>query len=1107
MIKSHQISFSIFNSKLIVISLLLTSFFIVFSFGPSSAVEKRPLMRFPDVNENSVVFVSGEDIWSVPVAGGIATRLTIHDGQERFPKFSPDGKLIAFTGEYDGNADVYVMNVYGGNITRVTYHPGYDEVVGWHPMKNKILFRSTRDSYSRFARLYLISPDGTDLEELIMYEAAAGSFSPDGKKIAYNKVSRENRTWKRYQGGMAQEVYIYDFETNEDRNITNFAGTDRIPMWIGDKIYFSSDRDRVLNIYLYDTKTGNIEQITQHKEYDVRRPSQGGNKIVYELGGELWLLDVTTKQTSKIPVEIKTDVPEVRPYLKKVDEFITGINCSPAGERALIVARGEVFTVPKEDGPTRNLTGDSGSRDKDAAWSPDGKTIAYLSDKEGEYNIYLIDPMGKNEAVRLTNFKDGYRHTLRWSPDSKKIAFADQTLSCYYIDVNTKKITKIDKAEYENVDVSLDVKPIYDFQWSPDSRFIAYTRMDADLVEKVYIYSLETGKIHCVSNGIFNDFNPVFSTDGEHIFFISNRRFDPTFCDFEWEMVYKKAAGIYCLTLKKDGKPLLPFKSDEVEVMEVKKEEDKGAKKTDEKTGQQKLVTIDFDGIAERIEALPLERGNYRSLGVNETSLFYLNKDEGDFNRFEYRAVGAMDLFSFSFKEREENSVIKGIDSYQLSADGSKIVYKKGNKVGIIDATAKDSNGDDLNLSDLKIWLDPLTEWKQIFNESWRMERDFYYEPNMHGMDWNLMKQKYGRLMENASCRQDVQYIIGELIGELNTSHTYVFGGDIKREADRVNIGLLGADYELDKANNRYRFKKIYRVPDWSREVIPPLARPGADINEGDYLLQVNGVEVTADKNIYYYFQDLAGKQVTILVNSKPNLAGAREFMVKPSGGEYTLRYLDWVEHNRLVAEKESNGQIGYIHLPDTYVGSAIEFPKYFYSQIRKKGLIIDGRFNGGGLDPDIFLQRLDKQLLTYWTRRYSHHQTTPAVVTRAHLVCLTNRQAGSGGDMLPMEFKMKQMGPVIGTRTWGGLVGVSMWISMIDGGGLSAPDYRIYDPQGKWIVENEGIEPDIVVELNSVEMTRGYDAQLMKGIEVLMKNIKEEPRPWPKHQAFPVDR
>jgi tricorn protease len=1084
------------NLRNFFLLVLLCQVSILFGSGP------QPIMRFPDVYEDNVVFVCSEDIWRASVEGGIAVRLTIHDGEERFPKFSPDGKTIAFTGEYDGNADVYVMNLYGGDITRVTYHPGYDEVVGWHPLKNKILFRSSRKSFNNFYKLFLISPDGTGLEELIMYEAAQGSFSPDGNKIAYNKVSREHRTWKRYKGGLAQEIYLYDLETNQEVNISNFEGTDRIPMWIGNKIYFSSDRKRVLNIFSYDISTKEIEQITNHTEYDVRRPSMGGNKIIYELGGSLWLLNVDTKETSKIPIEIHTDAPELRPYLKKVDEFITGFDCSPTGKRALIVARGEVFTVPKEDGPTRNLTKDSGARDKDVVWSPDGKKIAYISDKSGEYEIYLMDSQGKEESIQLTHHNNGYRHTLRWSPDSKKIAFADQTLSFYYIDVNTKRIVKVDKSEYENVDVSLDSKLISDFSWSPDSRYIAYSKMDEDLVYKVYIYSLETGKSHCVSNGIYNDFGPIFSKDGKHLFFISNRRFDPTFCDFEWEMVYKKVAGIYCLTLKKDGEPLLPFRSDEEEIKSEEKVREKNGKKD-----KDLQVVIDFNGISERIEAIPLPRGNYRNLSTNESAIFYLNIDEGDFNRFDFRPVGPRNLYAFSFKERKEETVIESIDDYKLSADGSYVVYKQGNSVGIIDVAERNSAGKPLNLSDLKMWLDPMAEWQQIFNEAWRMERDFYYEPNMHGLDWVAMREKYGQILKNATCRQDVRYIIGELIGELNTSHTYVFGGDYQRKADRVNIGMLGADWEIDETNNRYRFKKIYRVQDWTQEIIPPLVRSGISVQEGDYLLQVNGEEVTADKNVYSYFQDLAGKQVTLLVNKEPTHKDAEKITVKPLKSEYTLRYLDWVEHNRKVAERESKGLIGYIHLPDTYLGSAREFPKYFYSQTRKKGLIIDGRFNAGGLDPDIFLQRLDKELLSYWTRRYSHDQITPAVVTCAHLVCLTNRQAGSGGDMLPMEFRMRNMGPVIGTRTWGGLVGLSMFVNLIDGSGITAPDYRIYDPNGKWIVENVGIEPDIVIDLNSEEMARGYDAQLMKGIEVLLEKINEEPRPWPKHEDFPTDK
>lgn len=1077
--------------------LTLATALVVITAGSNGFASDRLLMRFPDVHEDLVVFVCGEDIWTAPLTGGVAARITIHDGEERHPSFSPDGSMIAFTGYYDGNPDVYVMNIHGGEITRVTYHPDYDEVVGWHPLKNKIIFRSSRKSYAYFDKLFLISPDGTGLEELILHEAAQGSFSPDGKKIAYNKLRREHRTWKRYTGGTAQDVFIYDFETNEEKNITQFEGTDRIPMWIGDKVYFSSDRDGVLNIYSYATQTGAVEQLTKHTQYDVRRPSMGDGKIIYELGGALWLLDVESKATRQIPIEIRTDAPETRPYLAKVNDFITGFDCSPGGERALIVARGEIFSAPRKHGPTRNLTEDSGARDRDAVWSPDGRKIAYISDRSGEYEIYVKDVSGNQQAIQLTQHQSGYRHALRWSPDSKKIAFADQTLRCYILDIASKKITEVDKSEYENVDVSLDKKLISDFAWSPDSRYLAYSKMNQDLVYQVYIYSLETGEKHHVSDGLFHDFNPIFSADGKHLFFVSNRRFDPTFCDFEWEMVYKKVAGIYCLTLKKGGKPLLPLQSDDP-AAEPKEEPKKDAAKDG-------AVSMDFEAIATRIEALPIPRGNYRSLAASQSALFYLNKDEGDFNRFEFRDVGPMNLYAFSFADRKEHLVIEAIDGYRLSADGSKIVYKKGNSIGIIEATARDSKGEALDLSDLKMWLDPVAEWKQIFNETWRMHRDFYYEPNMHGLDWKAMKEKYGKLIDAASCRQDVAYIIGELVGELSTSHTYVYGGAEKRKAERVNIGMLGADYEVDQTSNRYRIKKIYQVPDWTQEIFPPLVQPGQDIKPGDYILRVNGNDVTTDRSIYHYFQDLADKQVELTVNHTPDLATARKIMVKPLRSERTLRYLDWVEGNRQRVDSISNGQIGYIHFPDTYTGSAREFPKYYYSQLRKKGLIVDGRFNGGGLDPDIFLHRLDSRPLAYWTRRYSHDQTVPAVVTNAHMVCLTDKHAGSGGDMLPWEFRERGMGPVIGTRTWGGLVGVSMFINLIDGGLVTVPDYRIYDIQGNWMIENEGVAPDIIVDLSSKEMADGYDAQLMKGVEVLLEKIKQDPRPWPKHKPFPV--
>lgn len=1082
------------QSKRLLKNCCRSAIYFVILIASSSAFAQNPMMQYPDIYDNTIVFVTGGDIWKSTTEGGAAIRLTFNDGQENYPKISPDGKLVAFTGEYDGNSDVYVMNMNGGAITRLTFHPGVDEVIGWNKTKNKIMFTSGRNSTSRYSKLFLISPDGTGLEETILYDAARASYSPDGSKIAINKDAQDNATWKRYRGGRAQEVYIYDLNTNQETNITNFDGSDRIPMWIGDKIYFASDRDRVLNIWSYDTNTKSLDQITKHTEYDIQHPSDGNNnRIVYELGGDIWLLDLNSKETKKIPIQLLADLEETRPYFKDVSSEVQGIDISPTGNKGLIVARGEVFSVTQGEGQTKNISNNCGVRDKDAVWSPDGKWIAYLSDKTSEYEIYMTNSNGKEEAIKLTTHKDGYRHTLKWSPDSKKLSYTDQTLTLYYIDVATKVITKVDKEEFENVDVSQDVKSIYDYSWSPDGRFIVYSKMNKDFMYQLYVYSLETKAINCISNGLFHDFNPVFTKDGENILFVSDRRFEPTYCDLEWEMVYQKVAGIYAITLKKEGKSIIPFKT-----------EDETSSEANTKTSTTNPIRIDFDGIADRVESLPLKKGNYRNLSVNGSTLFYLNYNEGNFNRFEVDAQTIMSLYSYSFKSKTEKSLVEDISSYKLAFDGESIIYQKDKSVTIMPSSG---GGSPLKLADLKIWYEPIKEWRQIFNEAWRMERDYYYEPNMHGQDWNFMKQKYGKLVEKASCRQDLTFIIGEMIGELNTSHTYVYGGDSKRKADRVNVGMLGADYKVDATTNLYQFKKIYREKDWSRETWPPLAKPGLLVTEGDYLLKVNGVDIKADKEIYAYFAGLGGKQVTLAINSKPTLVGAREVVVETARSENSIRYMDWLESNRLAVDKASNGKIGYIYMPDTWNGSAIDFPKYFYSQTQKEGIILDGRFNGGGLDPEIFLQRLLKKPHGYWTRRQSADQTIPALAIQANMALLTNRYAGSGGDELPYEFQWNKMGPVIGTRTWGGLVGVSMFIQLIDGGGLTAPDYRIYNEKGDWVVENKGVTPDIIIDIDSKKMSEGYDTQLMKAVEEVMKKINENPRKRPVHQAYPIDK
>ncbi|MCF8309364.1 MAG: PDZ domain-containing protein, partial [Bacteroidales bacterium] len=946
--------------------------------------DTTPILRFPDIHEDKVVFSAEEDLWIASSSGGEARRLTIHDGEETTPRFSPDGELIAFTAEYEGNKDVYVMNNKGGNITRLTFHPAYDEVIGWHPSNNQIIFRSSRKIESGIPtqRIFTISPDGGFPEPLDLIEAARGSFSAEGQKIAFNKTSRSGRTWKRYKGGRAQDIYLYDLKNNREQQLTDFEGTDRYPMWIGEKIYFTSDRDGHLNLYSMDESGEQLTQLTSHDIYDARFPGAGKEKIVYEHGGDIFAYDIETGETGKIDISISTDAASARPRIVELDKYISGIGISPSGQRALVEARGEIFTVPREDGPVNNLTESSGAHDKDPAWSPGGDKVAYLSDQSGEYEIHIIDREGHEESVQLTDHEDGYRHTLRWSPDGSKIAFTDQTLTLYYLDIESKEVTKVDKAHFESVDVPIDEKPIYDFKWSPDSRYLAYSKMTENRVFQLFIFSLEESKAYNVSRNTFNDFHPVFTNDGDHLLFVSNRHFDPTLGDFEWEMVYKDVAGVYALTLENDGEPFLPLQNDEVD--------GKG-----EKEPTENKVSIDFEGISQRVEALPLKKGNFRYLNTTDGKLFYLNKEDGDFNRFEFRDVKRMNLHAFDFNSRSSYKVIGSVNDYKLSNDGSSIVYKKGKKVGIIPASAQESKGHNLDLSNLKMKLKPRKEWNQMFREAWRMERDFYYEPDMHGIDWKRMKEKYGKLMDRASCRPDVSYIIGEMISELNTSHTYVFGGDQKREAEDVKVGMLGADYKIDENANRYRFDKILRSSAWARSVEAPLNKAGLNLEEGDYLLAVNGEEVTTDKNIYSYFVDLAGEQVTLKVNNEPAMEGAREITVKPISSERTLRYINWVERNRKKVEEVSDGQIGYIHFPDTYMGSATFFPRYFYSQIRKEGIIIDGRFNSGGLDPYIFLRRLNTKPLAYWTRRYSHDQTIPPTTTQAEMICITNKYAG----------------------------------------------------------------------------------------------------------------
>ncbi|MCK4224410.1 MAG: PD40 domain-containing protein [candidate division Zixibacteria bacterium] len=928
--------------KIIIIGLVLG--FIIPSFVYA---EECRLMRFPDIHQDKIVFVYAGDLWLVPSEGGIARRLTTHIGLELFPKFSPDGRFIAFTGDYDGNADVYVIPTEGGEPRRLTYHPGArqspggvkidDWVVDWYPDGKAILFRSTRESFPT-SKLFNISIEGGFPQALKLPEAGLASFSPDGKKIAYNRRSREFRTWKRYKGGTAQDIWIYDLKTDAVQRITEWEGTDNFPLWSGDRIYFTSDRDHTLNIYCYDLMTKNTRKITNHEEYDVKWPSLGPDAIVYENGGYLYILDLVGEKARKISVEIPAERILTRPNWEKVSDLIIDFSLSPSAKRALFSARGEVFTVPEEKGEVRNITQTPTIREIYSTWSPDGKWIAYLSDRTGEYELYIRAQDGTGEEKRITTDGNCYRFPPVWSPDSKKLLYSDKKLRLYYTDIDEREPVLVDRAE---------VSEIHDYAWSSDSKWVTYSKNNPAYFASIYLYSLNKKKVYQITGDLTDDFYPVFDPEGKYLYFVSARSFHPTFSDFEHTYVYRNTRNIYLVTLQADS--LSPFapESDEEEGEEEKdkekedKDEEKDKKKDedeDEEEEKPKDIQIDLEGIDQRIVGVPIKSGNYAGLTAAEGKIFYLSRPAIYEPASDSKPQN--ELHMYDIKEREDETILSGINNYDISHNGEKTIYKSGNTYGIIDAkSGKNKVGDGkINTGGMEMKVDPRGEWEQMFNEAWRLERDFFYDPNMHGVDWKMMKKRYGELLPHVAHRWDLTYLIGELIGELCCSHTYVYRGKMPK-TEHVDIGLLGADLEPDRKGGFYRFKKIYKGENWKEDRRAPLTEPGVDVKEGDYLIAVNGQEVNYPDNPYSFFEKTVDKQVQIKVNDKPSADGAREVTVKPTGSEYMLRYLDWVETRRRLVDEATDGRVGYIHVPNTQPSLAMnEFSRSFFAQVRKGG-------------------------------------------------------------------------------------------------------------------------------------------------------------------------
>jgi len=1075
------------------------------------------MLRFPDVSKDEIVFVYAGDLWIVARQGGTARRLSSPKGQEMLPKFSPDGSLIAFSGNYDGNTDVYVVSAQGGTPTRLTHHPDTDLVVEWYPDGRNILYRSTMASPSmRFNRFFKQPVEGGLPQTLPLPYAELASFSPDGTRMVFQFISCEFRTWKRYQGGMASDLWLYDFINNTSEKITDFAGTDAVPMWHEDTIYFMSDRDahKRLNLWAYELKTKKTRQVTDFTEYDVKWPSIGPDAIVFENGGALHLLDLATEKSQALKIQVPCDLPQTRPVLKSVSDRIQSGSLSPSGKRAIFEARGELFTVPEKYGSVRNLTNTSGIAERYPAWSPDGKHIAYFSDRTGEYELYIRPGDGKGQEKQITQGGTAFRYSPVWSPDSKRIAFSDKTGSLFLVEIENGQIKFVDKDEWEEME---------SYSWSPDSRWLAYSKRGANRNGNIAIYDANDGTVRQVTSDFCDNTGPVFDAGGKYLFFRSNRAFNPVYGDIDATWIYPNSTRVYAVTLRKDLESPLAPRSDEEEGKKDKdkkdrkdaKDKDEQDKKADPNASEEKEkdsekdekpekkiepVKIDFDGFEGRVVELPIQAGRIGMLHCVEGKLLFLRRLPAGAGK---PGEPSGKLLYYDLKEREEKTVIDGIGSYEVSADRKKVLYESGSTYGIIDVAENKKVGDGKIASgDLKAWINPQEEWRQMFTEAWRIQRDYFYDPGMHGVDWKAMKDRYAALLPYIVDREDLNYVIGEMIAELNSSHTYVRGGDTEQPL-RLSVGLLGCDFEPDRKNNAYRISKIYRGAAWDAEVRSPLRAPGVKVNEGDYLLAVNGRRVETSLDPWAAFQGLAGETVRLTISHTADVNDTNDVVVQPMSSEFRLRNLAWIEDNRRKVAEATQGRVGYVYVPDTGTNGQNELVRQFTPQWDKDAMIIDERFNSGGQIPDRFVELLRRPTYNYWARRDHRDWQTPTVSHTGPKVMLINGWSGSGGDAFPYYFREAGLGPLVGTRTWGGLIGISGNPQLIDGGFVSAPTFGMYVDNG-WAVEGYGVAPDYEVENAPHELVAGHDPQLEKGISVALKLLDKQPPKRPKKPAYP---
>ena len=1051
--------------------------------------EETLLLRSPSISTDHVTFTYAGDVWVAGKDGTHPRRVTVHQGVESNPRFSPDGQWIAFSGNYEGNTDVYIVPVEGGTPKRLTYHPGADVVRGWHPDGSAVVFATIRSSFStRFQRLYQVAVAGGLPAEMPMPSAHQGSMAPDGRHTAYiaNPDPTESRgvyrPFKHYRGGNTPKVWIMDNTTYDVEEIAHDGSNNTMPIWAGDVVYFLSDRNHTVNVFAYDQATKQISQVTQHDDYDVRSHDTNGTELIYEQAGKLHVLNLASGQCVPLHIKVNPDIPSLRAHYEDVAGQVAHFNLSPSGIRAVVEARGELFTVPTDKGDIRNITQSGGAHERDPAWSPDGKSIAYFSDASGEYQLMIADQKGES-VKRVVSFSNPtFYYTPNWSPDSKKITFSDKALNLYVMDVEAGQPSLIDTETYDY--------PGYDFAtaWSPDSKWITYARQLDNHLFAVFVYDVETGISTQVTDGMSDAISPVFSRDGKYLFFAASTNYglNTGWLDMSnYERPVRRS--LYAVVLNsEDPSPFAPESDEEAvepEGAEAEGEQEEGA--TEDGNAEDESVKIDFTNIDQRILALPGPARNYFDLQTAEGGkLFYLeavpNQD-------------GLTLHRFDMKAQDSTPFMQGINGYEVSANGKKLIYgAPENTLGIVDTGGNaDVGKGKLDLDELKVYVEPEKEWKQMFDEVWRIERDFFYVENLHGADWEVIRDKYEPFLAHVGHREDLNYLFAEMMSELVIGHNYVGGGDFP-DFDPINVGLLGADYEVQ--NGFYRFSKIYSGLNWNPSFRAPLTEPGIKVAEGDYVLAVNGVPAPATINIYSLFQNTVDKQTTLKVNSRPSEEGAWTITVVPISSEVNLRNMAWVEGNRKKVDELTDGRIAYVYMPNTGGGGYTFFNRYYFSQLDKEGVIIDERYNGGGSAADYVIDLLDRDVMNYWATREGKTLSTPGNAIFGPKAMIINEYAASGGDLMPFLFREKKLGKLIGKRTLGILVGIYGYPTLMDGGFVTAPRLGIFDKNGEWIIENEGVAPDIEVEQTPKAVINGGDPQLERAIEEVMQALEANP-------------